>query len=181
MLGGRESGEMRRLEDRKRKNKIKSRKIILLIGRIIFSILLALGTFICVLLAFSGLLGWPVTLSTLGITLFVAWLISGGISGKLGRAGPIVATVLAIGLAVSSALFGIPWRGPKAVIWHRSENYYFFVEAWFTVENTATGEKIENIVLGLPEPHIDNEVLRYTTIPNYSLYWYADNIQQTLL
>jgi hypothetical protein len=181
MFGGRESGEMRRLEDRKRKNKIKSRKIILLIGKIIFSILLALGTFICVLLTFSRFLGWPTTLSTLGITLFVAWLVSGIVSGKFGRAGPAVAAVLAVGLAVSSALFGVPWRGPKAVVWHRSENYYFFVEAWFIAENTATGEKVENIVIGLPRPHVDNEFLRYTATPHYSLYWFVDGVQQTHL
>jgi hypothetical protein len=120
-------------------------------------------------LTFSRFLGWPTTLSTLGITLFVAWLISGGISGKLGRVGPIVATALAVGLAVSSVLFGVPWREPKMVVWHRSENYYFFVEAWFIVENTATGEKVENIIIGLPHPHVDNELLRYTTVPNYSL------------
>lgn len=142
--------------------------------RSIIGILLTLGVFAFILLALNSWLDWPTSLLTLGGMLGIAWFVSALAGEQLTPSGlgTIVASCLAVALAVSVIGFGVPWRLEE-------ENVRFDYRAMFIYLGSEDNEPLENLVLRWSTPKIENSFIE-ETYPTWELYFIENNKTLTL-
>lgn len=129
-----------------------------------------------VLLAFSLTLDWPHSLLTLGVTLVVAWFIGAGVGGKISKSSwaVIAASVLVVGLAAGSLVWGVPWKVGFAPA--QQEKGSFIYLASFTYRGSASNLPIDNVYIDFPCPNVDNSTDSLQQTLTLTLFWHdADN------
>jgi hypothetical protein len=140
---------------------------------------LACLAFAGILLAFDRFLGWPASWVTLGVVLFVAFLV-GAFAGNLVARSSLTTgapLLLAVAVGASTLAFGWPWPKLQFLSAQAEGNIVWFrTEAMFYVWKTATGEAVENIYVGFPVPHVENEIIpRKQSV--WTLYWLDEENQ----
>ncbi|MFH1821024.1 MAG: hypothetical protein ABH852_01065 [Methanobacteriota archaeon] len=143
-----------------------------LVGMVASVVVLALA-----LSAFSSALGWPTSLLTFGIMVVVAWFLAAGVGGKIegGRWSVAVATLLAVGLVVSTLAVSVPWNLKLTDEQAVGENVEFKMEASFTYLGSENNIPIENIALRFPCPNLDNKTEQLLFSFSWILYWQDDD------
>ena len=147
----------------------------------IFGVVMSVIVLVSILLAFSLALNWPTSLITLGIMLGVAWFLAAGVGGKIeeGKWSGVVATLLVVGLVVSTLGFGVPWNLKFAGSQGTKENVIFRMEASFTYLGSENNLPIENVAIRFPCPNIENKIESFYWKHTWSLYWIdTDNTVQ---
>ena len=142
----------------------------------IAGVVVTIAAFALVLLALNTALGWPTSWLTLVLMISAAWIV-GSIAGEhLARSWSIiVGLALAMGLVVSTWGFGIPWKivTPEEGEAITYENFLY--QASFTYRGSAENLPIENIVIRLPYPNVENRTESVCFGAIWDLYWLDDD------
>ena len=141
--------------------------------RLIIGIIVSAVAFILTVSIF-GAADWPNSLLALGVMLGVAWLVGAAVGERIAasRWPAIVATALAVGLAVSTIGFGVPWRLDEPIV-GIEEDVWFRMKTSFTYRGSEDNLPIENVAIRLPCPNVDN--VAPPTYATWFLYYQDDD------